>query len=385
MQFELPVEAETLRHEVREFLRENWSSELQWRADAGEAYEEERALRRKLGERGWLAPHWPVQFGGGGRSFWEAVVIAEEFQYGGVHTSSTAIRVVGPTLMLTGSEAQKAAFLPAIARGEIDFALGYTEPGAGSDLASLQTRATRDGDSFVINGSKIFTSMAHRAEYCWLAARTDPEAPKHRGISLFIVDLSTPGILVRPLHTMAHGRTNATYWDDVRVPADALVGELDRGWYAMTAALDLERLAYYTPGTVQHLGEKLLNHLRSPEGERLRHERGAREGMVRIALDILVARLLYRRAAWLVSLGRVPNYEASMSKMFVTELEQWLPATATRLLGPFGQLEPGEPAAPMGGLMELEHRHGVYKTFGGGSSELMRNIIAQRGMGLPRG
>jgi alkylation response protein AidB-like acyl-CoA dehydrogenase len=203
MHFDLPAEAEALRAEIRAFLAQHWSRELQWRADAGEAYDEERRLRRLLGERGWLAPHWPVEFGGGGRSFWESVVIAEELQYGGVHTSSTAVRVVGPTLMIAGSDAQRARFLPAIARGEIDFALGYTEPGAGSDLASLQTRAVRDGDSFVINGTKIFTSMAHRAEFCWLAARTDPQAPKHRGISLFIVPLSSPGITVRPLYTMA--------------------------------------------------------------------------------------------------------------------------------------------------------------------------------------
>jgi 3-oxocholest-4-en-26-oyl-CoA dehydrogenase alpha subunit len=384
MEFDLPAEARVLRDEIRATLAVHWSRGLQWQADAGEAYEDECRLRRLLGERGWLTPHWPLEFGGGGRPFWETIVIAEELQYGGVHTGSTAVRVVGPTLMLTGTEAQKADFLPAIARGDIDFALGYTEPGAGSDLAALQTRAVRDGDSFVVNGGKIFTSMAHRAEYCWLAARTEPDAPKHRGISLFIVDLKTPGITVRPLHTMAGGRTNATYWDNVRVPADALVGEPNRGWYYMTAALDLERLAYYTPGTAQYLAERFIDYLRGTSGAVVRRGPRAREAAVRSAMEALVNRLLYRRATWMVSEGTIPNYEASMTKLFATELEQRIPVRATAVLGPLGQLTPEDADAPIEGLMELEHRHGVYKTFGGGSSELMRNIIATRGMGLPR-
>jgi alkylation response protein AidB-like acyl-CoA dehydrogenase len=384
MDFDLPKGVEELRAEVRRFLQAEWSKDKQLRAEAGEAYEEERALRKKLGERGWLAASWPVEYGGGGRSFWETIAIAEEFQYAGVHTSSTAVRVVGPTILLVGSEAQKRRFLPAIAKGEIDFALGYTEPDAGSDLASLKTRAEKDGDSFVINGTKIFTSLAHRAEYCWLAARTDPDAPKHRGISLFIVDLSSPGITVRPLWTMSGRRTNVTYWENVRVPADALVGELDRGWYYMTSALDLERLAYYTPGKLMAVADELIQHVRDGAPEAVSANPYVRASLVRIAVDVMVARLLYWRAASMIDAGTIPNHEAAMSKMFMTELLQRIAQEGTRMFGPYGQLTPGDPDAPLDGHLEHEHRAAVMETFGGGSSELMRNIIATRGMGLPR-
>jgi alkylation response protein AidB-like acyl-CoA dehydrogenase len=383
MDFDLR-DLEPLRHEVRDFIAQNWSRDQKYRADRGEAYEEECALRRELGRRGWLAPSWPKEYGGGGRSFWESVVIAEEFQYGGVHTGSSAVSVVGPTIQLVGSDEQKQRFLPAIAQGEIDFALGYTEPDAGSDLASLKTRAVRDGDEFVINGAKVFTSLATRAEYCWLAARTDPEAPKHRGISVFIVDMKTPGIEVRPLWTMGERRTNATFWEDVRVPAANLIGELNRGWYYISSALDFERLAYYCPHKVEYIFDELTDYLRSPAAASLREDHAVRTSVARNFVDLTISKALYWRAASMISHGQVPNYEASMTKLFQTELLQRVSRDGANLLGAAGQMTPAAPAAPLGGFLEFEHRYHVYETFGGGSSELMRNIIATRGMGLPR-
>lgn len=383
MDFDLR-ELQPLRNEVREFLASAWSRDLKYRADRGEAYEEECALRRELGRRGWLAPSWPKAYGGGGRSFWESIVIAEEFQYAGVHSGSTAVSVVGPTIEMVGSDEQRQRFLPAIAQGEIDFALGYTEPDAGSDLASLKTRATRDGDDFIINGAKVFTSLATRAEYCWLAARTDPDAPKHRGISVFIVDMKTPGIEVRPLWTMGERRTNATFWEDVRVPATNLIGELNRGWYYISSALDFERLAYYCPHKVEYLFDQLTAHLKAPGSESLREDPAVRTTVARNFVELTVAKVLYWRAASMISHGIVPNYEASMTKLFQTELLQRISRDGAFALGPGGQLTPRASDAPLHGLFEFEHRFHVYETFGGGSSELMRNIIATRGMGLPR-
>ncbi len=291
---------------------------------------------------------------------------------------------MGPTLQLVGSDEQKQRFLPAIAQGEIDFALGYTEPDAGSDLASLKTRAVRDGDEFVINGAKVFTSLATRAEYCWLAARTDPEAPKHRGISVFIVDMKTPGIEVRPLWTMGERRTNATFWEDVRVPAANLIGELNRGWYYISSALDFERLAYYCPHKVEYIFDELTDYLRSPAAAPLRDDHAVRSSVARNFVDLTISKALYWRAASMISHGEVPNYEASMTKLFQTELLQRVSRDGANLLGAAGQMTPAAPSAPLGGFLEFEHRYHVYETFGGGSSELMRNIIATRGMGLPR-
>lgn len=386
MDFQFPESAEVLRAEVHEFLREHWPPEKHARRANSETlpYEEEVEIRHKLAERGWLVPSWPVEYGGSGKSFWETIVLCEELQYGGVHTGSTAVRIVGPTLMLVGSDEQKSRFLPMIANGDIDFALGYTEPEAGSDLASLKTRAVRDGDHYVINGNKIFTSLAHRAEYCWIATRTDQDAPKHRGITVFIVDMKTPGISIKPLPTMGGGRTNATYWEDVHVPVENRIGEENRGWYYMTSALDLERLAYYTPGGVQAIADDLFRYLRDRAPAWVQKDPYNREATARLRLKSLVARLLYRRAAWMVSEGIIPNYEASISKMFSTELHQEIARVGTKLFGPFGQLEPKDDAAFMDGRMEQTDRMAVMQSFGGGSSELMKNIIATRGMGLPR-
>src|SRR4051794_21612963 len=294
MDFRFPPDAEALRHEIREFLAEHWPQEN--RAFENVTYEDEKVIRKKLAAKGWLTPSWPVEYGGSAKSFWENIVLAEELHYGGVYTGSSAVRIVGPLLMEVGTGGQKQRFLPMIAAGEIDFALGYSEPEAGSDLAALKTRAVRDGDSYVINGNKIFTTKAHRAEYVWLAARTDTEAPKHRGISLFIVDVTSPGISIKPLPTMGSGQTNATYWEDVRVPAGNRIGDENRGWYYMTSALDLERLALFAPGRIQADVDDLVRYLRESAPARVRSAPRSREAIARIYVQMLVSRLLYRRS-----------------------------------------------------------------------------------------
>jgi alkylation response protein AidB-like acyl-CoA dehydrogenase len=384
--FELPANVEAFRAELREFLKEEWPPEKRERIAAGDGYEEERAFRRRLAQKGWLAMSWPKEYGGQGRSILEQYIFSEEMAYHGAPAGTVGVGQVGPTLMRYGSEEQKSRFLPQIAAGEVDFALGYTEPEAGTDLASLTTRAVEDGDDFIINGTKIYTSAAHRAEYVWLATRTDPEAPKHRGISLFIVDLKSPGISVRPLWTMGDGRTNQTFYDNVRVPRENLIGELNRGWYYVAHALDFERITVFTVATLRAGFDALVATVKAAtyDGRPLREEPEVRDTIAQLSTELEVAQMLSYRAAWMISNDQHPNYEASMLKVFATEYMQRLYQQGSRLLGLYGQLAPGSAWAPAGGRFERSHRASVMPTFGAGSSEIQRNIIASRGLGLPR-
>ena len=389
MDFRLPPEVEAFRAEVREFVAREWPEHLRAATEglSDEAYEEERAFRRKLGQKGWLALSWPKEYGGQGRSALEYYVFHEEMAYCGAPAAGTATGIVGPTLLRFGTEEQKRRFLPRIASGEIEFCLGYSEPDAGSDLASLQLRAEEDGDYFVINGIKRWTSGAHRSEYCWLAARTDPTAPKHKGISLFMVDMKSPGITVRPIYTMGGIRTNETYWENVRVPRENLVGEKNRGWYYVAAALDFERISIFPVSRFRAAFERLVAAVREAEygGRRLKDDPLVRQRIAQIAVELEAVQMLSYRSAWLVSKGEIPNYEASMLKLLGTEAQQRMSHVATLLFGLYSQLRAGAPGAPLDGEVEHQYRAMVMPTFGGGASELQRNIIATRGMGLPRG
>jgi alkylation response protein AidB-like acyl-CoA dehydrogenase len=289
--------------------------------------------------------------------------------------------------MRFGSEDQRHRFLPRIASGEIDFCLGYSEPDAGSDLASLQVRAEQDGDYFVINGIKRWTSMAERSEYCWLAARTDPTAAKHRGISLFIVDMKTPGITIKPIWTMGDIRTNETYWEDVRIPRENLVGEINRGWYYVAAALDLERIAIFPVGRFRAAFDQLVEAVKTAEygGRRIKDDPLIRQKIGQISIELEATQMLSYRAAWMIAKGEIPNYEASMLKLFGTEAQQRMSHLATQIFGLYSQLKDGAPGAVLKGAIEQQYRAMVMPTFGAGASELQRNIIAMRGMGLPAG
>lgn len=389
MDFTIPPQVEAFRHEVREFVRREWPAELRRRlaGHSEDAYAEERAFRRKLGERGWLALAWPKQYGGQERSPLEYYVFHEEMSYAGAPASATGVGMVAPTLMHFGNEEQKARFLPRIATGEIDFCLGYSEPDAGSDLASLQIRAEEDGDTFVVNGIKRWTSGAHRSEYVWLAARTDTSAPKHRGISMFMVDMKTPGITVKPIWTMGDGRTNETYWENVRVPRQNLVGEKNRGWYYLAAALDFERIAVFTVGSFRAAFEQIVAAIKQAEygGRRLKDDPQIRQKIAQISVELEATQMLSFRAAYLVASGQIPNYEAAMLKMYSTEAHQRMSHVATQIFGLYGQLRQGTPDAVADGAFERSYRANVMPTFGAGASELQRGIIATRGMGLPRG
>ncbi|MEE8174682.1 MAG: acyl-CoA dehydrogenase family protein, partial [Dehalococcoidia bacterium] len=281
----------------------------------------------------------------------------------------------------------EARVLPKIISGEVDFCLGSTEPEAGSDLASLQIRAVADGDDYVINGQKRFTSGAHRAEYCWLAARTDPDVPRHQGISLFLADMSSPGITVRPLWTMADGRTNEVFWDNVRVPKRNLVGELNQGWTYMTTALTMERISLDdVPRNVRVL-EELVRFARETRrnGQPLSKDPTVRNMLAELSAEVTALTLLSHRNAWIVSRGLVAQYEAAMVKTLGREQLQSIMYAAMKIMGLYGTLQQGSKWTPLFGQFERLRRLMYPAYVGGGSNEVQRNIIAIRGLGLPRG
>jgi alkylation response protein AidB-like acyl-CoA dehydrogenase len=384
MEFRFPAEEEAFRKEVRGFLR----AEMPERApDRIDGWQFHRQFVRKLAERGWLTLSWPKEWGGEGAGHLRQLVFNEEMAAADAPATDLGSDRVGPTIMLHGTEEQKQRFLPAIMRGESVWCQGFSEPGAGSDLASLQTRAVADGDSFIINGSKIWTSLAHYAQWMILLARTDTEAPKHRGISYFLVDMKTPGITISPLTDMAGRHTfNQVFFQDARVPRDALLGELNRGWYVATSTLDFERsgiqrvigsLRTYND-LVGYAREMIAQGRAQPAYDAIRHR------LADLKIEFEVGRQLSYRVAWLQSQGQVPNYEASVSKMFGSELTQRLARTGMQLIGLGGQLAPGSAWAPLSGRIESLYLQSAALTIAAGTSEINRGIIATRGLGLPR-
>jgi alkylation response protein AidB-like acyl-CoA dehydrogenase len=290
--------------------------------------------------------------------------------------------MAGPTIIVHGSDEQAQRFLPAIARDEMVWCQGFSEPGAGSDLASLQTRAVQDGDDFVINGQKIWTSYAHRADWCILLARTDPDAPKHRGISYFLVDLHSPGITIRPLVSMPGSHTfNEVFFDNVRVPRTNLVGEINRGWYAATTTLDFERSGIRMVMPAVRMLDDILDFARAQGG---RLPSPVRHRLAELKIEVETGRLLSYRVAWLQSSGLVPNYQASIAKLYGTELQQRLANAGLHLLNAAGQFRPGAPNHRLARRLESYYLHAVALTIAAGTSEVQRSIIAIRGLGMPR-
>ncbi len=387
MDFRFSDSALAFEREVDGFLAREWSPEIRRRvAESPDSYEIERGFRKKLAAKGWLTMSWPEEYGGDRRPYEEQYLFQEALNYAGAPHATVAVQQVGPTLMQFGTDRQKEQFLPSIAAGDVEFALGYTEPDAGTDLASLQLRAVRDGDDYVMNGIKRFTSAAHRAEYVWLAARTDPDAPKHRGISMFLADLSSPGITVKPIWTIGGGRTNEVYWDNVRIPASALIGEENRGWYYAAHALDFERVSIFTVSGVRVVFDSLLAWAkeRQPSGRRPWDEPLVRTTLADFKVQLEVLQSLSYRILGMIKRGDHPNYEASIVKIFSTEMMQRLQNAGTKMLGLGGQLNWTDPHAPINGRITRGYEAAVMPTFGAGSNEVMRNIIATRGFGLPR-
>jgi len=393
------AEQAAFRAEVRALIEERLPERYRAQAAAGELRERPWETDRKsadpearqaalawhaaLAARGWVAPHWPVEYGGAGLTSMEQFILNQELARAGAPgVGGSGVSLLGPTLIVHGTDDQRAKYLPPILKAETTWAQGYSEPGAGSDLGSLQTRAVRDGDEFVINGQKIWTSAAHTADAIFALVRTDPEAPKHRGISFMLIDdITTPGISIRPLIDMAGGHYfNEVYFDNVRVPATNLVGELNRGWYVGMTLLDFERSNIGGAVAARRSLNRLIGQIQSDERMRER----ARSGSIRqeIAQRYIETEVMFQYSFRIISMqarGEIPNHEASTAKLFNSELSQRLAQTAMQAHGLAGGLLGDESTAARAYL------GAVPATIRGGTSEVQRGIIATRGLALPRG
>ncbi len=344
-----------------------------------------------MADVGWIAPHWPKEFGGAGLSPMEQFIFKQEmFTAGAPPVGGQGVGQLGPTIIVHGTDEQKAEHLPKILSGEVDWRQGYSEPGSGSDLASLQTRAVRDGDEYVINGQKIWTSLAHLANWLYVLVRTDPDAPKHRGISFLLVDKTTPGIAVRPLIDMS-GRHhfNETFFEDVRVPVSNRVGDENRGWYVGMTLLDFERSNITGAVTSRRSLTRLVDYIHSEDGQA--KSQLARNGTLRheIADRFIESEVMFNFSFRIISMqdaGLIPNYEASVSKLFNSELTQSNARTGTKVFGLYSNIhDPSDERSPMRSTFTNSYLLSVAATIAAGTSEIQRNIIATRGLGLPRG
>jgi len=398
-----PQEA-AFRQQVREFIDSELPDELSGSSGGGAVFgggsgryaqpgywQALNGWLKKMNGKGWVAPAWPTEYGGGGLSVIEQFILNEELATARAPRSPNVIALgwVGPTLILYGSEEQKQQHLPPILKNEVFWCQGFSEPGAGSDLASLQTRAVRDGDDYVINGQKIWTSGAHGAGWMILLARTDPNAPKHKGISYFLLDMKSPGITVRPLVNMAGSHDfNEVFFDNVRVPADNLIGEENRGWYIGTTTLDFERSGIATSVSHGNTVQDFVAYAREHRNEAtctIAHQRALRYELADRAVEAQVERMLSYQVIGLQARGIVPNHESSIAKLYSSELDQRIAATGLKMLGLYGQLRRDSEHTQMNGRMASFYLYATSSTIGGGTSEVQRNIIAQRGLSMPRG
>ncbi len=345
--------------------------------------------RVALAEKGWVAPHWPPEYGGAGLSSMEQFIFSQEIARAGApRVGGTGVGILGPALIVHGSEEQKREHLPKILAGERVWAQGFSEPGAGSDLASLQTRAVRDGDEWVINGQKIWTTLAHTVDWLFALVRTDPEAPKHRGISFLMMDKATPGITVRPLINAAFRHNfNETFFEDVRVPASHLVGEENRGWYVAMTLMDFERSNVGGAITFERAVRRLVEYATHEGRDRSRLDRldALRQLVTGHLIEAHVQLNFSLRIVSMQARGEVPNHEASTNKLFGSEASQRLTNTATKLFGLYANLwDQDDPRSPMQGSVAQEYCNSIQNTIAAGTSEIQRNVIATRGLGLPR-
>jgi alkylation response protein AidB-like acyl-CoA dehydrogenase len=384
------------RQEVDDFIKRelpaNWAEESPyWPGGYGTIPDFEglspagERFRSRLAEKGWLTLSWPKEYGGAGRSNIEQAIFQERLSYYRAPGPGVATLISGPTILLFGSDEAKREWLPKIARADIRFWLAYSEPNAGSDLASIQTRAVEDGDDLVINGQKTWSSGAHVSDYAWMLVRTDPNPPAHKGISLVIVDNKSEGIAIRPLINICGFHSfNEVFFDNVRIPKANIIGERNRGWYYAMAALDFERLVVPVGG-FRRTFEELVQWVREMkhDGEALSDEPLIRDKLADIAIDIDVAYMLFWQTAWMLDRGLIPNIEASVLKLVTTELSHKLANTAVDVMGPYGELERGAKWAPLKGRICTGYLDCISALVGAGTSEIQRSIVAIRGLGLP--
>ena len=396
MNFGFSSQEQAFRQEVDDFIKRelpaDWAEEnIYWPGGYGTIPDFEglspdgEHFRSRLAEKGWLTLSWPREYGGAGRSNMEQAIFNERMSYHRAPGPGVATLISGPTILLFGSDEAKREWLPKIARADIRFWLAYSEPNAGSDLASIRTRAVDDGDHLVINGQKTWSSGAHVSDFAWMLVRTDADVRAHKGISLVIVDNKSEGITIRPLVNICGFHSfNEVFFDNVRIPKSNIIGERNRGWYYVMAALDFERLVVPVGGfkrtfeeLVQWAGET------KRDGKALSNEPLIRDKLADIAIDIEVAYMFFWQTAWMLDRGLLPNIEASVLKLAATQLSRKLANTAVDVMGPYGELDEGAKWAPLKGRMCTGYLDCISGLVGAGTSEIQRSIIAIRGLGLP--
>jgi len=385
--FDLAPEEQAFQEEVEAFLQQHTSPEVM---DANPEQLSQtvdsapkRAFMRKLAAKGWLGMSWPRRYGGQERSGIYDFILTEALSRHGAPQPGKGVGIVGKTIIRHGSEKLKDFFLPKIIQAEVEFAIGYSEPGAGSDAANMQLRAAKVAGGWQLDGQKVWTTSAHFADWYWVGARTGEH--KHKGISLFLIPMDHPGFTIHPTWTIGDERTNEVFFDKVFVPDDFVVGEVGKGWTYICEALDLERFAMMPVGPLEEKVKALCGYVREArrDGASLRRDPGVRRKIAGAVTHLEVSRMLQRRVISEALKGGVPTIQSSQYKLFMNESGKRLANMALDILGPEGQLKPGEEGAPLGGRFERSYRYTVVDTIGGGASEIQKNIIARRGLGLP--
>jgi alkylation response protein AidB-like acyl-CoA dehydrogenase len=381
-------EQEALREELRAYYENLLTPEIrEGLAEGHGTGEVMRSVVKQMAADGWLGIGWPKEYGGQGRSQIEQFIFFDESMRSMAPVPMLTINTVGPTIVKHGSQEQKDFFLPKILKGEIHFCIGYTEPSAGTDLASLQTRAVKDGDEYVINGQKIFTSLASDADYIWLATRTDPDAAKHAGITMFIADMDTPGVKAEPMDLLSSHNICSTYFDDVRVPESRMVGGLNKGWKLITGQLNHERVTICSCGMLENSYEDVLawaRETRLADGRRVIDQEWAQINLARVHAGLEFLRLINWKVAWSGIQGKLDVSDASTTKIFGTEFYLQAFRLMMEVLGPRAYVKKGSPADLLAGRLEMMYRSLIILTYGGGTNEIQRDLIGMFGLGLPR-
>ena len=381
-------EQQALRQELRDYYANLLTPEVE--AELAQSHgigPTVRRITKQMASDGWLGIGWPKEYGGQGRSAIEQFIFFDESMRSGAPVPMLTINTVGPTIMNFGTDEQKSFFLPKILAGEIHFCIGYSEPQAGTDLAALQTRGVVDGEELVINGQKIFTSLAGDADYCWLAVRTDPDSSKHKGISMVIVPMNTPGVRVVPMQLLGDHNINYTFWEDVRVPLSNVVGGLNNGWSLITNQLNHERVTLCSPGIIERaLGDvrKWAQDTKLADGRRVIDQEWVRIHLARVHAKLEFLRLINWKVAWNGTQGRLDVADASSIKVFGTEFYMEALRTLSEVVGQSGYLRRGSAEEVLRGRLEAYTRGLVILTFGGGTNEIQRDLIAIFGLGMPR-
>lgn len=378
----------TLRRELREYftnlVKPEYRETLR-NAEGGDLYKQ---LIRQQGKDGMLAMGWPEEYGGRGLTQSEQLIRYEEALLAGAPIPFVTLNTVGPAIMDHGTEEQKKRFLPGIAAGETHFCIGYTEPSAGTDLASLKTKAEKHGDEYVVNGNKIFTSAAEAADYVFLAARTDPDAAKHKGISILVVDTSDPGFSYSPIETVGSVMTNVSYYEDVRVPSDMIIGHENGGWRLITSQLNHERVGLAAWGIqcwkIYRLALQWARETRGPDNQRVIDSPTVQRNLAEVHCHLEAMRVMNSRMAWQLDQTELSPVYPSAIKVYSTEILLEICRMIMEVVGPAALIKPGSPDAVLMGDLEHEYRRGLINTFGGGVVEVLRGLVATHGLGLPQ-